>query len=70
MFNEINQSTFTSVTQNEQNLLSKRVNSDFDIRDLIEAQLYRETKLAEEKKSSSILSITLDKLIKALVPLK
>ncbi len=70
MFNEINQSTFTSVTQNEQNLLSKRFNSDFDIRDLIEAQLYRETKLAEEKKSSSILSITLDKLIKALVPLK
>lgn len=39
-------------------------------RDLFEASFYRETCLAEEKQNSSLLSVTLDKLIKAMAPLK
>lgn len=39
---------------------------DGGTRSLFEAQFYRETRLAEEKKNSNLLNITLDKLIKAI----
>lgn len=39
-------------------------------RNLFEADFYRETRLAQEKQNSSILNLTLNELIKAIVPLK
>lgn len=73
MFNELNKLFDTSLTTDEPNnvFVDKfSVSSDGGIRDLIEAQFYRETCLAEEKKRSSILNVTLDKLIKAMVTTK
>lgn len=55
----------------EQNIyISKYASSESGTRDLFEASFYRETCLAQEKQNSILLNITLDKLIKAIAPLK
>lgn len=49
---------------------SRYYNSEDGIKNLFEAEFYRETCLAQEKCNSSLLNVTLDKLIKAIAPLK
>ncbi len=72
MFNELNDLANPVSKPEEQNIFISRFASvtEGGTRDLFEAQFYRETCLAEEKHNSSLLSVTLDKLIKAMAPLK
>lgn len=72
MLNELMNLPDSSIKKEEQNIfLSKFTSiSDGGSRDLFEAQFYRETRLAEEKHNSNLLSVTLDTLIKAMAPLK
>ena len=72
MFNELKQLVNSSKKIEEQNIFISRFTSlsEDGSRDLFEAQFYRETCLAEEKQNSSLLSVTLDNLIKAMAPLK
>ncbi len=50
--------------------ISKYASSEGGTRELFEANFYRETCLASEKQNSVVLNITLDKLLKAIAPLK
>ena len=72
MLNELNNLVNSSKKIEEQNIFISRFTSisEGGSRDLFEAQFYRETCLAEEKQNSSLLSVTLDNLIKAMAPLK
>lgn len=72
MFNELKQLVNSSKKMEEQNIFISKFTSlsEGGSRDLFEAQFYRETCLAEEKQNSSLLSVTLDNLIKAMAPLK
>ena len=72
MLNELKQLVNSSKKLEEQNIFISKFTSitEGGSRDLFEAQFYRETCLAEEKQNSSLLSVTLDNLIKAMAPLK
>ena len=72
MLNELKDFSNITPTLEEQNIfISKYTSMNEDgTRDLFEAQFFRETCLAEEKQSSTLLSAALDKLIKAIAPLK
>ena len=72
MLNELKDFSNITPTLEEQNIfISKYTTMNEDgTRDLFEAQFFRETCLAEEKQSSTLLSAALDKLIKAIAPLK
>ncbi len=72
MFNDLSNIEKSDLKPEEQNIFISRFASisEGGTRDLFEAQFYRETCLAEEKHNSSLLSVTLDKLIKAMAPLK
>lgn len=72
MFNDLSNLENSALKPEEQNIFISRFASisEGGTRDLFEAQFYRETCLAEEKHNSSLLSVTLDKLIKAMAPLK
>ena len=65
-FNEINPNL------EEQNIFISKYASinEGGTRDLFEAQFFRETCLVAEKQNSTLLSAALDKLIKAIAPLK
>ncbi len=72
MINDLNNLINLTSKPEEQNIFISRFTSTNPngIRELFEAQFYRETCLATEKHNSNLLSITLDKLIKAMAPLK
>jgi hypothetical protein len=73
MINELNNliNPINTVPEEQNIFLSKYTSQTNDgIKDLFEAHFYRETCLAQEKQNSSLLTITLDKLIKAMAPVK
>ncbi|MBR4328298.1 MAG: hypothetical protein IKO19_07035 [Candidatus Riflebacteria bacterium] len=72
MLNELKDFSNITPAIEEQNIfISKYTSINEDgTRDLFEAQFFRETCLAEEKQNSTLLSAALDKLIKAIAPLK
>ena len=69
MFNDLNK---CEKENEEMDILVPKASaiSEDGIRGLFEAQSYRESRLAEEKNNSSLLSSALEKLIKVLVPTK
>ena len=72
MLNELKDFTNLKHNLEEQNIFVSKytsINED-GTRDLFEAQFFRETCLEEEKQNSTLLSAALDKLIKAIAPLK
>lgn len=72
MLNDLKDFSNVTPALEEQNIfISKYTSLNEDgTRDLFEAQFFRETCLAEEKQNSTLLSAALDKLIKAIAPLK
>ncbi|MBQ2594001.1 MAG: hypothetical protein II567_12070 [Candidatus Riflebacteria bacterium] len=72
MLNDLKDFTNLPPALEEQNIFISKYASlnDDGIRDLFEAHFYRETCLAEEKQNSTLLSAALDKLIKAIAPIK
>ena len=73
MFNELNNLLNPSLAKGEPTEVSISrfiSSSEGGIRDLIEVQFYRESCMEIEKKRSSLLNATLDKLIEAMAPVK
>ncbi len=72
MLNELDNLTkITPALEKQDIFISKYTSLNEDgTRDLFEAQFFRETCLATEKQNSTLLSAALDKLIKAIAPVK